>query len=68
MVTILYTANIKISGFEKTYKKYLVAVNDNGVLIMDKGLCVLSFSSEEEFKAQVEIESNNLNYIGDVSL
>ena len=68
MVTCLYTANIKINKSVGDYIKYLVAINDNGVLIMDKGLFVLSFDTEKDFKEQVDIEGNNLNHIGDITL
>ena len=68
MVTSLYTANIKLNKTDKDYKKYLVSMNENGVLIMDKGLFVLSFFSEEDFKKSVKIEGNNLNHIGDITL
>lgn len=68
MLTNLYTANIKLNKHYKDYKKYLVAMNDNGVLIMDNGLFVVSFFNEEDFKRSVEIEGNNLKHIGDITL
>ena len=68
MVTRLYTAQIKLNKSDKDYKKYLVSINENGVLIMDKGLFVVSFFSEVDFKKSVEIEGNNLKHIGDITL
>ena len=68
MVTSLYTAKIKLNKSYKEYKKYLVAINENGVLIMDKGLFVVSFFDEVDFKKSVEIEDNNLKHIGDITL
>lgn len=68
MVTALYTAEIKLNKSDADYKKYLVAMNENGVLLMDKGLFVVSFFDEKEFKKEVEIKGNNLNHIGDTSL
>lgn len=68
MVTRLYTAEIKINKFEVDYKKYLIVINDNGVLISNKGLFVLSFFTEEDFKKGVDIKDNKLNHIGDITL
>ena len=68
MVTNLYTADIKLNKSDVDYKKYLVAFNENGVLLMDKGLFVVSFFSEEEFKQGVEIKDNNLSHVGDITL
>lgn len=68
MVTRLYTAEIKINKSEVEYKKYLVAINDNGVLISDKGLFVLSFFTEEDFKNKVDIKDNKLSHVGDITL
>lgn len=68
MVTRLYTANIKLNKSDKHYKKYLVVINDNGVLLSDKGLFVLSFFNEKDFIEQVDIENNNLNHIGVITL
>lgn len=68
MVTSLYTAEIKLNKSDANYKKYLVAMNPNGVLLMDKGLFVLSFFDEQEFRKEVEIKGNNLNHIGDTTL
>ena len=68
MITRLYTAQIKLNKNDEDYKKYLVSINENGVLIMDKGLFVVSFFSEVDFKKSVKIEGNNLTHIGDITL
>lgn len=68
MMTSLYTAKIKLNKSYQDYKNYLVVINENGVLIMDKGLFVVSFFSEVDFKKSVEIEDNNLKHIGDITL
>lgn len=68
MITSLYTAQIKLNKTDKDYTKYLVAMNPLGVLLMNKGLFVLSFDTEEEFKREVDILDNNLKHIGDISL
>lgn len=68
MVTSLYTARIKLNKSYQDYKNYLVAINNNGVLIMDKGLFVVSFFNELDFKKSVEIKDNNLKHIGDITL
>ena len=68
MITNLYTAKIKLNKEYPNYKNYLVAMNENGVLIMDKCLFVVSFFNEADFKKSVEIEGNNLKHIGDITL
>ena len=68
MVTSLYTANIKLNKSDKDYKKYLVVMNDTGVLILEHALYVLSFATTKEFKTQVDVENNNLNHIGDINI
>ena len=68
MVTSLYTAKIKLNKYCPDYKNYLVVMNKNGVLIMDKGLFVVSFFNEVDFKKSVEIEGNNLKHIEDITL
>ena len=68
MVTSLYTAKIKLNKKYPDYKNYLVAMNENGVLIIDKGLFVVSFFNEVDFKKSVEIKGNNLKHIGDITL
>lgn len=68
MVTSLYTAEIKLNKTDLDYKKYLISLNSNGVLIMDKGLFVVSFLTKEEFREQVDIKNNNLSHIGDITL
>ena len=68
MVTSLYIAKIKLNKDYPNYKNYLISINENGVLIMDKGLFVVSFFSEVDFKKSVEIEDNNLKHITDIVL
>lgn len=68
MVTCLYTANIKLNKSDKNYKKYLVVMNDTGVLLVEYGLFVISFDTLEEFRKQVDIEDNNLNSLGEINI
>lgn len=68
MVTSLYTAEIKLNKSDTDYKKYLVSLNHNGVLIMDKGLFVVSFFTEKDFRNQVDIKNDKLSHIGDITL
>lgn len=66
MVTSLYTANVKLNKNHKEYTKYLLVVNDTGVLLVDHGLFVLSFDTFDEFKAQEDYK--DLKYIKDIEL
>lgn len=68
MVTSLYTADIKLNKFDKNYKRYLVAINETGVLLVEHNLFVLSFDNAEEFKKEVDIKDNNLNHIGEINI
>lgn len=68
MITSLYTADIKLNKTDKDYTKYLVVMNSLGVLLVNKGLYILSFDTEEEFKKEVDILDNNLKHVGDISL
>ena len=68
MITSLYTADIKLNKTDKDYTKYLVVMNSLGVLLVNKGLYILSFDTEEEFKKEVYILDNNLKHVGDISL
>ena len=47
MITSLYTANAKLNATDKDYKKYIIIQNEEGVLMVDKGLYSLSFMNEE---------------------
>lgn len=68
MITSLYTAQIKLNKTDKDYTKYLVCINPLGVLLMNKGLFILSFDTEEEFKKEADILDNSLRHIGDIIL
>ena len=67
MVTSLYTADVKLNATDKDYKKYIIIQNEEGVLMVDKGLYSLSFINEEAvLLANVEIK--NKKHIGDITL
>ena len=66
MFSSLYTALVKLNKKHKEYTKYLLVVNDTGVLLCDHGLFVLSFDSFDEFKKDVDY--NDLRHVGDINL
>ena len=67
MVTSLYTALIKLNKTDKDYRKVILVVHpEEGVLIVQHTLFVLSFDSFDEFKK--EVDYNELRHIGDVNL
>ena len=67
MVTSLYTANVKLNATNKDYKKYIIIQNEEGVLMVDKGLYSLSFMNEEAFSL-ANIEVKDKKHIGDITL
>lgn len=66
MITRLYTCQAKLNKSDKDYKKYLAVINDEGVLLVDNELFVISFTTEEEFHKNVDY--NDLKHIGDITL
>ena len=67
MVTSLYTADVKLNTTDKDYHKYIVIQNENGVLMINRGLFSISFMNEEAvLLANVEIK--NKKHIGDITL
>ena len=67
MVTSLYTADVKLNATDKDYKKYIIIQNEEGVLMVDKGLYSLSFMNEEAVLL-ANIEIKNKKHIGDITL
>ena len=67
MITNLYTADIKLNATDKDYKKYIIIQNEEGVLMIDKGLYSLSFINEEAILL-ANIEIKNKKHIGDITL
>ena len=67
MVTSLYTADVKLNTTDKDYHKYIVIQNENGVLMINRGLFSISFMNEEAiFLTDVEVK--NKKHIGDITL
>lgn len=68
MITTLYTAEVKLNKKDKNYHKYLLIVNpEEGVLMVDKGLFSISFTSlQDAFNKGVEII--NKSHVRDIYL
>ncbi len=67
MIISIYTADVKLNATDKDYHKYIVIQNENGVLMVNKGLYSLSFINEEAvLLANVEVK--NKKHIGDITL
>lgn len=49
MKTELYIGKVKLNDTDKP-KKWLIAINDNGVLLIDNGLFVISFFAKDDVK------------------
>ena len=67
MVTSLYTANIKLNKTNKDYNKYLLVVNEEGVLIINKDLYSISFWNEDDLENN-SIDIKDKKHIGDIIL
>ena len=66
MCTSLYTADIKINPTDKNYHRYLIVMSE-GVLIVNRGLFVLSFETVNDF-INSDVEIKDKRYIGDINL
>lgn len=67
MVTSLYTGDIKLNKADKNYKRVIIIMNpEEGVLVVEKTLFVISFNSFEDFKNQVDYK--DINHVGDVNI
>ena len=67
MITKLYTAGVKLNKKDTEYHRYLLLENDNGILLVDKGLFVISFDDEEDMIKQ-GVEVVNKIHKGDITL
>ena len=67
MITSLYTADAKLNATNKDYKKYIIIQNEEGILMVDKGLYSLSFMNKEVILLS-NIEIKNKKHIGDITL
>ena len=67
MVTSIYTADVKLNTTDKDYHKYIVIQNENGVLMINKGLFSISFMNEEAILL-TDVEVKNKKHIGDITL
>ena len=67
MVTSLYTADVKLNKTDKEYTKHLLVVNEEGILMINKGLCSISFENEEALRTS-DVELKNKRHIGDITL
>lgn len=64
MVSSIYKAEVKLNPSDDKYHNYIIVENDNGVLMINRGLFVISFNSKDE----VDVEIINKKHIGDISL
>ena len=67
MVTSLYIADIKLNKTDKDYTKHILIKNDDGVLLVNKGLCSISFWNETDLEKN-SVEVKNKQHIGDITL
>lgn len=67
MVTSIYTADVKLNTTDKDYHKYIVIQNENGVLMINRGLFSISFMNEEAILL-TDVEVKNKKHIGDITL
>ena len=67
MVTSLYTADVKLNKTDKEYTKHLLLVNQEGILMINKGLCSISFWNEADLERNM-VDIKNKKHIGDITL
>ena len=67
MVTSLYTADVKLNKTDKEYTKHLLVVNEEGILMINKGLCSISFWNEADLEKN-SIYIKDKRHIGDITL
>ena len=67
MVTSLYTAYVKLNKTDKDYTKHLLVVNEEGILMINKGLCSIYFCNEADLEKNI-IDIKDKRYIGDITL
>ena len=67
MVTSLYTAYVKLNKTDKEYTKHLLVINEEGILMINKGLCSISFWNEEDLKNN-SVDIKDKRHIGDITL
>ena len=67
MLTSIYTANVKLNKSDKDYKRSIVIMNpEQGVLIVQNTLFVMSFENFETFITDVDY--NDIRLIGEVNI
>jgi hypothetical protein len=67
MVTSLYTADVKLNKTDKEHTKHLLIVNEEGILMVNKGLCSISFWNEADLERNA-VDVKNKIHIGDITL
>lgn len=67
MITSLYTADVKLNKTDKEYTKHLLIVNEEGILMVNKGLCSISFWNEDDLESNA-VDVKNKSHIGDITL
>ena len=67
MVTSLYTAEIKLNKTDKDYTKHLLVVNEEGILMINKSLCSISFWHEDDLERN-SVDIKDKRHIGDITL
>lgn len=67
MVTKLYIADVKLNPTDNKYTKKLLIENENGVLMINRGLFSISFMNEEAITL-TNVEVINKKHIGDITL
>lgn len=66
MVTSLYIADVKLNKNDKEYTKHLLVVNEEGILMINNGLCSISFWNEADLENSIDIKDKR--HIGDITL
>lgn len=67
MLTSIYTADVKLNKNDKDYKRSIIIMNpEQGVLIIQNTLFVMSFENFEQFTTNVDY--NDIRLIEEVNI
>lgn len=62
MITNIYTADVKLNKNDRDYTKHILIENEEGILLVNKGLCSISFWNK------ADLERNSVNIVNKIHI